>query len=78
MWSIASSSLAMATMAADVGILVSISIGTVMTGLVALLGLGFAVQKTKEHVTGNSWGESWPRVNWRYLKYMEKNGDPFH
>jgi len=41
----------------DVGLIFVATIGTILVGAVALLGLGFAYAKLVQYVTGRSWAE---------------------
>lgn len=52
MWTIASTTGALSTAFTDIGTVLSVVIGTVLVGLVALLGLGFGVRQAKKHITG--------------------------
>lgn len=52
MWAIASTTGAISTMFTDTGTVLSASIAVVLVGMVALLGLGFAVRHLKKYITG--------------------------
>jgi len=52
MWTIASTTSAISTMFSDTGTVLATVIGTVLVGLVALLGLGFGVRHLKKYITG--------------------------
>jgi len=52
MWTIASTTGAISTMFTDTGTVLAVVIGTVLVGLVALLGLGFGVRHLKKYITG--------------------------
>lgn len=52
MYSIASSSADISTMFTNTGLIIAATIGTVLVGYVALLGLGFAVRHGKKYITG--------------------------
>lgn len=52
MWSVASTTAALATMFTDTGTVLTAVVGTVLVGLVALLGLGFGVRHLRKYITG--------------------------
>lgn len=52
MWSVASTTSALATLFTDTGTTLTASIATVLVGLVALLGLGFGVRHLRKYITG--------------------------
>jgi len=52
MWSVASSTDALATLFANSGTIIGVVIATVLVGLVALLGLGFGVRHLRKYITG--------------------------
>jgi len=52
MWSIASTTDAITDMFSDVGTVMALVIGAVLTVAVALIGLGFAYRKVKKYITG--------------------------
>jgi len=52
MWEIASTTDVLSTAFSDTGTILVAVIGVVLTGLVALLGLGFGVRHLKKYITG--------------------------
>jgi len=52
MWLVASSTAVIASMFTDTGTILAATIATVLVGMVALLGLGFAVRHLKKYITG--------------------------
>jgi len=52
MWTVASSTDAIATAFVNIGLILAATIGTVLVGYVALLGLGFAMRHGKKYITG--------------------------
>jgi len=52
MWDIASTTAQLATAYADAGTILAVVIGTIVTAIVALVGLGFGIRKLKSYVTG--------------------------
>jgi len=52
MWTVASSTDAIATMFTNSGTVLTAVISVVLVGLVALLGLGFGVRHLKKYITG--------------------------
>jgi len=52
MWSIASTTSTLTTAFTDTGTILTIVVAAVVTGLVALLGLGFGVRHLKKYITG--------------------------
>jgi len=52
MWTVASTSAALATMFTDTGTTLTATIATTLVGLVALLGLGFGVRHLRKYITG--------------------------
>jgi len=52
MWTIASTTASISTMFSDTGTVLAAVIGTVLVGLVALLGLGFGVRHLRKYITG--------------------------
>jgi len=52
MWSVASTTTTIASAFTDTGTILTATIATVVVGLVALLGLGFAVRHLKKYITG--------------------------
>lgn len=68
----------------DVGVILTIVIGSVVVTLVALLGLGFSLRKTAEHITGyGGWspglvnGPDKNKVDWDLMERF-KNSDADH
>jgi len=52
MWSIASTTSTLSTAFSDTGTILVAVIGTVVVGLVALLGLGFGIRHLRKYITG--------------------------
>lgn len=52
MWVAASTTAVIASMFTDTGTILTATIATVVVGIVALLGLGFAVRHLKKYITG--------------------------
>lgn len=52
MWDIASTTSTLTTAYSDTGTILVVVIAAVVTGLVALLGLGFGVRHLKKYITG--------------------------
>jgi len=52
MWNAASTTAVIASMFSDTGTILTATIATVVVGIVALLGLGFAVRHLKKYITG--------------------------
>jgi len=52
MWSIASTSDALTTAFTNTGTILTVVVGTVLIGLIALLGLGFGVRHLRKDITG--------------------------
>lgn len=52
MWSVASTSAALAQFYTDTGTTLAATVGTILVGLVALLGLGFGVRHLRKYITG--------------------------
>lgn len=52
MWSIADATTTIATAFTNTGSVLTATIGVVVAGLIALLGLGFAVRHLKKYITG--------------------------
>lgn len=52
MWDISSTTDAIATVFSNTGTILTSTIGVVLVGLVALLGLGFAVRHLRKYITG--------------------------
>ena len=52
MWSIASTTSEIANLSLNSGAFMAIVIAFALVGNVALLGLGFGIQKTKQYITG--------------------------
>lgn len=67
MYGIASTTATLATAFSGVGTILALSIGTIVTGLIALLGLGFGIRKLTEHITGPSFNRA--EHNARNRKY---------
>jgi len=52
MWTAASTTAVIATAFSDTGTILTATIATVVVGIVALLGLGFAIRHLKKYITG--------------------------
>jgi len=52
MWDVASSTAALGQFFTDSGTIIAVVITAVLTGLVALLGLGFGVKHVRKYITG--------------------------
>jgi len=52
MWSVGSTTDALTTLYANTGTILVTVIGTVLVGLIALLGLGFGVRHLRKYITG--------------------------
>jgi len=52
MWDIASTTGALTTAYADTGTILTLVVAAILTGLIALLGLGFGVRHLKKYITG--------------------------
>jgi len=52
MWDVASTTAALGTLYSDAGTIIAVVIGTVLVGLIALLGLGFGVRHLRKYITG--------------------------
>jgi len=52
MWDVASTTAALTTFYADAGTILTLVIGTILGALIALMGLGYGVRKTKKQITG--------------------------
>jgi len=52
MWVAASTTAVISSMFTDTGTILTATIATVVVGIVALLGLGFAVRHLKKYITG--------------------------
>lgn len=52
MWSVASTTDALSTAFTNTGTILLAVIGTVLVGLIALLGLGFGVRHLRKYITG--------------------------
>jgi len=52
MWLVASTTATISQMFTDTGTILLAVIGTVVTAIVALMGLGFAVRHLKKYITG--------------------------
>lgn len=52
MWTVASTTDALSTLYNNTGTILTTVIGTVLIGLVALLGLGFGVRHLRKYITG--------------------------
>jgi len=52
MWDVASTTATIATAFADTGTILTATVGVVVTGIVALLGLGFAIRHLRKYITG--------------------------
>jgi len=68
MYSIASTTAQISVIATDTGIIIAVVLAGLLGGLVALLGLGFAVRKTATYVYG---GNPYDSANWDV--YMKTN-----
>jgi len=52
MWEVASSSSALTTAFANIGVLFAVAIGAILVAWASLTGLGFGLRKAKKYVTG--------------------------
>jgi len=52
MWDVSDTLGVLTTMFTETGVVLTAVVGTIVVAVVALLGLGFAVRKTKEKITG--------------------------
>lgn len=52
MWSIASTTDALSTAYTNTGVTLGATIGVILIGLIALLGLGFGVRHLRKYITG--------------------------
>jgi len=52
MWSVGSTTDALATLYTNTGSILVVVIATILVGLVALLGLGFGVRHLRKYITG--------------------------
>jgi len=52
MWSVASTTAVLTGAYADTGTILVVVIGTIVTAVIALIGLGFGLRHLKKHVTG--------------------------
>jgi len=52
MWGAASTTSALAQVATDLGIIIAAVVATLLTGYVALLGLGWGVRHFKKYISG--------------------------
>lgn len=52
MWDVASSTAALGTLFTDTGTILAVVVAAILTGLVALLGLGFGVRHLRKYITG--------------------------
>jgi len=52
MWSVASTTDALTTLFSNTGTVLTATIGVVLVGLIALLGLGFGVRHLRKYITG--------------------------
>jgi len=52
MWTTASTTDVISSMFTDTGTILSATIATVVVGIVALLGLGFAIRHLRKYITG--------------------------
>lgn len=52
MWNVASTTNALSTAFTDTGTILVAVVGVILTGLVALLGLGFGVRHLRKYITG--------------------------
>lgn len=52
MWSIASTTDALATAFSNTGTILTSVVGVVLVGLIALLGLGFGIRHLRKYITG--------------------------
>jgi len=68
MYSVASTTAQISVIAVDTGTILAVVFGSLLIGLVALLGLGFAVRKTATYVYG---GNPYDKANWDV--YMKTN-----
>lgn len=53
MWTIASTTDALSTVFTNAGLTLAASVGVILVGLVALLGLGFGVRHLRKYITGD-------------------------
>lgn len=52
MWSVASTTAALGQLFSDTGTVLTAVIAVILTGLIALLGLGFGVRHLRKYITG--------------------------
>lgn len=52
MWDVASTSDALGTLYSNAGTILAVVVAAILTGLVALLGLGFGVRHLRKYITG--------------------------
>jgi len=52
MWNAASTTATIASAFTDTGTILTASVGVIVTALIALLGLGFAIRHLRKYVTG--------------------------
>jgi len=90
MWGIASSTAMVALSFTTIGTIFVATIGSLVAGIVALAGLGFAMRQLEHHITGPSFssngGMSWddirseypPEARARMIAKIKELGDKDH